>query len=123
MLLYECPTDEGRETSKAKAGGVKMRIIESGKHKGKTLAECPKEYLEWASKHEKNFAKRNQWISRDAKFILERREQAKAQETAVKEYEARKEAEMAIKAAEQIVRANSVSNYSLNTSRGFQLMR
>lgn len=99
-----------------------MRIIESGKYKGKTLAECPKEYLEWASKHEKNFAKRNQWISRDAKIILERQAQAEAQETAVKEYEARKEAEMAVKVAEQLVRANS-NNYSLNTSKGFSLFR
>jgi hypothetical protein len=122
MAYYECPTDEGRETSKAKAEDIKMRIIESGKYKGKTLAECPKEYLEWASKHEKNFAKRNQWISRDAKIILERQAQAEAQETAVKEYEARKEAEMAVKVAEQLVRANS-NNYSLNTSKGFSLFR
>lgn len=49
-----------------------MRIIESGKHKGKILAHCPKEYIEWAAKHEKNFAKRNQWISRDAKILLEK---------------------------------------------------
>ncbi len=49
-----------------------MRTIESGKHTGKILANCPVEYLEWASKHEKNFAERNRWISRDAKIILER---------------------------------------------------
>ncbi len=32
-----------------------MRVIETGKHKGKILADCPKEYLGWAAKHEKNF--------------------------------------------------------------------
>ena len=32
-----------------------MRVIETGKHKGKILADCPKEYPEWAAKHEKNF--------------------------------------------------------------------
>lgn len=47
-------------------------IIESGKYKGKKLVDCPVEYLEWASKHEKNFAKRNQWISRDAKILLDK---------------------------------------------------
>jgi hypothetical protein len=50
-----------------------MRIIESGKHKGKILADCPKEYIEWAAKHEGNFARRNKWVSRDAKILLERR--------------------------------------------------
>ncbi|HEX3641101.1 MAG TPA: hypothetical protein VHV10_07415 [Ktedonobacteraceae bacterium] len=49
-----------------------MRTIESGKHTGKILANCPVEYLDWASKHEKNFAERNRWVSRDAKIILER---------------------------------------------------
>ena len=50
-----------------------MRIIESGKHKGKILADCPREYIEWAAKHEGNFARRNKWVSRDAKILLERR--------------------------------------------------
>jgi hypothetical protein len=49
-----------------------MRIIETGKYKGKILADCPVEYLKWAANHEKNFAKHNQWISRDAKFALDR---------------------------------------------------
>jgi hypothetical protein len=96
-----------------------MRTIETGKHKGKTLADCPKEYIEWASKHEKNFARRNQWISRDAQFILERMAQA----IALKEYKARKEAEMAVKVAEQIARANTVKHSNFNTSRAFSLMR
>jgi len=100
-----------------------MRIIESGKHKGKTLAECPTEYLEWASKHEKNFAKRNQWISRDAKIILERRAQTSAQAEAVTKFEAEREARLAVKAAEQLVRANQgTANYSL-TSKGFSILR
>jgi hypothetical protein len=100
-----------------------MKILDFGKNKGKVLAECDEQYLKWLVSHEKVLAKRNRWASRDAKYLLERRAQVVAQETAVKEYEARKEAEMAVKVAEQIVRANSVSNYNLNTSRGFQLMR
>jgi hypothetical protein len=63
-----------------------MRTIESGKHKGKTLAQCPKKYIEWASKHEGNFARRNQWVSRDAKILLERmgKEEAARQAAASK---------------------------------------
>jgi hypothetical protein len=99
-----------------------MRTIESGKHKGKILADCPVEYIEWASKHEKNFAERNRWVSRDAKFLLERMAMAATQETAIEEFEARKEAEMAVKVAEQIVRA-TVTRSALNTSRAFSLMR
>ena len=95
-----------------------MRIIETGKHKGKTLVECPKEYIEWAAKHEKNFARRNQWISRDAKFLLERM----AQVATVAEFEVRKEAEMAVKVAEQLVRA-SQAKHSNFSSPAFSLLR
>lgn len=49
-----------------------MRTIETGKYKGKILANCPAEYLEWASKHEQVYAEGNRWVSQDAKIILER---------------------------------------------------
>jgi hypothetical protein len=71
MLIFSY-TGEVIKKRKAKAEDIEMRIIESGKHKGKILAHCPKEYIEWAAKHENNFAKRNQWISRDAKILLEK---------------------------------------------------
>jgi hypothetical protein len=78
----------------------------------------------WAATHEKNFAKRNQWISRDAKRLLERREKAKAHAEAVAQFEAQREARMAVKAAQQIVRASQGSTEgNLNVSRGFSLMR
>ncbi|HEX3640083.1 MAG TPA: DUF3820 family protein [Ktedonobacteraceae bacterium] len=51
-----------------------MRTIETGKYKGKTLANCPVEYLKWASKHEHVYAKGNRWVSQDAKFLLEKEE-------------------------------------------------
>ena len=96
-----------------------MRIIETGKHKGKILADCPREYIEWAAKHEKNFAKRNRWISRDARYILERM----AQVATVAEFEARKEAELAVLVAEQLVRANVGTRAAHSPSRVFSLMR
>jgi hypothetical protein len=98
------------------------KILDFGKNKGKTLAECDVKYLKWLASHEKVLAKRNRWAARDAKFLLERMAQVATQEVALKEYEARKEAEMAVKVAEQIVRANSVkcSNF---TSRAFSIMR
>jgi hypothetical protein len=96
-----------------------MRIIETGKHKGKILADCPRKYIEWAAKHEKNFAKRNRWISRDARFLLEK----SAQVATVAEFEARKEAEMAVKIAEQLVRANIGTRVAYSASRVFSLMR
>ena len=47
-----------------------MKIIETGKHKGETLVNCPESYIVWASQHEKNFSPDNRWVSRDAKAML-----------------------------------------------------
>jgi hypothetical protein len=49
-----------------------MRALDFGKNKGKILADCEEQYLKWLVSHEKVLAKRNQWASRDAKYILER---------------------------------------------------
>jgi hypothetical protein len=49
-----------------------MRTLDFGKNKGKILADCEEQYLKWLVSHEKVLAKRNQWASRDAKYILER---------------------------------------------------
>jgi|SRR5882757_3764418 len=112
-----------------------MRIIESGKHKGKILAECPKEYIEWASKHEKNFARRNQWISRDAKILIERmaKEEAARQVAASKlerieqmAAEGNFLAQMDLKMTQFIVgkKTTDISTKgNLYSNRGFQLMR
>ena len=98
------------------------KILDFGKNKGKILADCDVKYLKWLASHEKVLAKRNRWAARDAKFLLERMAQVATQETAIAEYEARKEAEMAVKVAEQIVRANSVKHSNL-TSHAFSIMR
>jgi hypothetical protein len=95
------------------------KILDFGKNKGKILAECPMSYLKWLATHEQVLAKRNRWASRDAKFLLERM----AQVATVAEYEARKEAEMAVRIAEQLVRANLGTRAAHNTSRAFSLMR
>ena len=87
MLIFSY-TDEVNEKRKAKAEERQIEIIETGKYKGKTLAECPKEYIVWASKHEKNFAERNQWISRDAKFqllMLEREQESQKAQSSLRE--------------------------------------
>lgn len=101
-----------------------MRILDFGKNKGKVLAECETTYLKWLVSHERVVAMRNRWACRDARFIIERREEAKAQAEAVAKFESEREARMAVKAAQQIVRANQGSTQgSLNVNRGFQLMR
>jgi hypothetical protein len=95
-----------------------MRTLDFGKNKGKILAECEVSYLKWLASHEMVLAKRNRWAARDARFLLERMAQA----AALAEFEARREAEMAVKIAEQLVRANQGvrSNFA---SRAFSLMR
>ena len=104
-------------------------IIDFGKvNKGKELSECDEKYLKWLVSHEKVLAKRNRWAARDAKIILERRAQIAAQAAAyaeaVAKFEDEREARLAIKAAEQIVRANQGANRgNLYNNRGFQLMR
>jgi len=66
-------------------------ILDFGKNKGKTIAECESPYLKWLVSHEKVLAKRNRWASRDAKFILEARETAKASAAAIKAIEEKHE--------------------------------
>jgi len=100
-----------------------MIILDFGKNKGKQLADCDESYLRWLVSHEKVLAKRNRWAARDAKFILDRCE------TAVKlaEFEARKEAEMAVKIAQHIVATPAKVDLAFkgnsNVSRAFSLMR
>jgi hypothetical protein len=95
-----------------------MRILDFGKNKGKILADCDEKYLKWLASHEKVLAKRNRWAVRDAKFLLERMVQV----ATVAEFEARKEAELAVKIAEQLVRA-SQSKHSNFTSPAFSMLR
>jgi Uncharacterized protein conserved in bacteria len=98
-------------------------ILDFGKYKGKLLADCDEKYLRWLVTHEKVLAQRNRWAARDAKFILDRKE------TAVKlaEFEARKEAEMAVKIAQHIVSTPAKVDLAFkgnsNVSRAFSLMR
>jgi hypothetical protein len=94
-----------------------MRAIETGKYKHKTLAQCPPEYLVWASKHRKNFSPENRWVSDDANKLLTAQaaiETATAQkidgnanwdewQQSLMELQARHEAEMAVRIAEHIV--------------------
>ena len=95
-----------------------MRILDFGKNKGKVLAECDEKYLKWLASHEKVLAKRNRWASRDAKFLLERM----AQVATVEEFEARKEQEMTVKVAEQLIRANQAKHSNFSSS-GFSILR
>ena len=95
------------------------KILDFGKNKGKILAECAVSYLKWLATHEQVLAKRNRWAARDAKFLLERM----AQVATVAEFEARKETEMAVRIAEQLVRANLGARGTSNTSKAFCLMR
>jgi hypothetical protein len=95
-----------------------MTILTFGKHKNEMLETCPQSYIRWLATHKKVLSVENRHFSDLAKAILERM----AQVVALKEFEARKEAEMAVKVAEQLVRANSVkhSNFS---SPAFSLLR
>ncbi len=101
-----------------------MIILDFGKNKGLAVSECDEKYLKWLITHEKVLAERNRWACRNAKVLLAKRAEAKAQAEAVVKFEAEREARMAVKAAEQIVRANQGSAQgSLNVNRGFSLMR
>ncbi len=101
-----------------------MIILDFGKNKGLAISECDEKYLKWLITHEKVLAERNRWASRKAKALLAKRAEAKAQAEAVAKFEAEREARMAVKAAEQIVRARQGSTSgSLNVNRGFSLMR
>jgi hypothetical protein len=101
-----------------------MRIIESGKNKGKTIAQCETSYLKWIATHEKVLAVRNRWMARDARFELARRE------------ESAKQAEIAARVDEQIneiIAKYPTNRYGISdiskagclngSSQGFCLMR
>jgi hypothetical protein len=95
-----------------------MTILTFGKHKNEMLETTPESYIKWLATHKKVLSVENRHFSDLAKELLERM----AQVVALKEFEGRKEAEMAVKVAEQLVRANSVkhSNFS---SPAFSILR
>jgi len=80
-----------------------MTILTFGKHKNEMLENTPESYIKWLATHKKVLSVENRHFSDIAKKILERRAQVIAQEIALKEYEMRKEAEMAVKVAEQLL--------------------
>jgi hypothetical protein len=96
-----------------------MTLLTFGKHKNEMLETTPESYIKWLATHKKVLSVENRHFSDAAKALLERR----AQVVALAEYKARKEAEMAVKVAEQLVRANQRTRSNLNTSRAFSLMR
>jgi hypothetical protein len=96
-----------------------MTILTFGKHKNEMLEMTPESYIKWLATHKAVLSVEHRHFSDLAKAILERR----AQVVALAEYEARKEAEVAVKIAEQLVRANQGVRGNLNTSRAFSLMR
>jgi Cdc6-like AAA superfamily ATPase len=52
-----------------------MRVLDFGKCEGTELSNCPEKYILWLAQHEKVLAERNRWASRDAKFLLEKKEE------------------------------------------------
>jgi hypothetical protein len=95
-----------------------MRILDFGKNKNKVLAECDEKYLRWLVTHEQVLAKRNRWAARDAKYILERREQAIAKTTGNENWQEWHGSLIAKPVSNDIgTRGN------LNVSRPFSLMR
>ena len=66
---------------------------------------------------------KNCYFSDLAKAILEGRAKVAAQEIALEEFEARKEAEMAVLVAEQLIRANVGTRPAHSPSKVFSLMR
>lgn len=99
-----------------------MKILTFGKHKNEILQNTPQSYIKWLATHKRVLSVENRHFSDIAKEILENRMKIVVQEIALKEYEMRKEAEMAVKIAEQLVRANSIkhSNFS---SHAFSILR
>lgn len=138
MAYYECPHERTEKTKNVEQEGVsKMRTIESGKYKGKILSECPVSYLKWLVSHERVLALRNRWLTRDAKFLLEKTAEA-ASEVATCEGNADwDEWERSLEAA-RVARLDAVIEKHLastpakvdlglkghlSSSRGFSLMR
>lgn len=99
-------------------------LLTFGKHDNELLEKTPVTYIKWLAAHKMVLSPEHRYISDIAKSILERREAAKAHAEAALKFEADREARMAVKAAQQIVRANQGVTYgNLNVSRGFSLMR
>jgi hypothetical protein len=96
-----------------------MTILTFGKHKNELLETAPVSYIKWLATHKKVLGVENRHFSDLAKELLERR----AQVVALKEFEALKEAEMAILVAEQLIRANVGTRAAHSPSRVFSLMR
>jgi hypothetical protein len=95
-----------------------MTILTFGKHKNEMLETTPESYIKWLATHKAVLSVENRHFSDLAKFLLERM----AQVATVTEFEARKEAEMAVKVAEQLVRASQAKHSNL-TSPAYSLLR
>jgi hypothetical protein len=100
-----------------------MTLLTFGKHKNEMLEMTPDTYIKWLAAHRNVLSAEHRYISDIAKQILATREQAKAHAEAVAKFESEREARLAVKAAQQIVRAGQSGNNSLNVSRAFSLMR
>lgn len=101
-----------------------MTLLTFGKHDNELLEKTPVTYIKWLAAHKNVLSAEHRYISDIAKAILATREAAKAQAEAVAKFESEREARLAVKAAQQIVRANQGSTHgSLNVNRGFSLMR
>jgi hypothetical protein len=100
-----------------------MTILTFGKHKNEMLEKTPESYIKWLATHKMVMSPENRHFSDLAKAILENRSKVAAQVVALEEFEARKEAEMAVKIAEQLVRANVGTRAARSPSRVFSLMR
>lgn len=101
-----------------------MTLLTFGKYRNEMLEMQPASYIRWIATHKMVLSAEHRYISDIAKQILATREEAKAHAEAVAKFEAEREARMAVKAAQQIVRAcQGSAEGSLNVSRGFCLMR
>jgi hypothetical protein len=104
-----------------------MIALTFGKHKNEMLEMTPESYIKWLATHKAVLSVENRHFSDLAKELLERRAQVVAQEVALKEFEARKEAEMAVKIAQHIIatpaKVDLAFKGSSNVSRAFSLLR
>jgi hypothetical protein len=52
------------------------KIIDFGRtYKGETLSQCPEKYLKWLASHESRLLESNRWASRNARKLLEKKEE------------------------------------------------
>lgn len=99
-------------------------LLTFGKHRNEILEATPDTYIKWLAAHRNVLSPEHRYISDIAKQILATHEQAKAHAEAVEQFKAQREARLAVKATEQIVRANQGNtHYNLNTSRAFSIWR